>query len=131
MNIKEISTQEICKIMKMSPSYFAQKRIKYSLNFPQSTRTGGVTNSAEFYDRKEFMDWLENYQLEKILKKKTDTNKLICAFLGGFFDRSALKDVYKCKAIRAKLNKPKTQKIHVDANYDEINWNRNFWGGVI
>jgi predicted DNA-binding transcriptional regulator AlpA len=131
MNENEIEIDEICQLIKISHSYFSQKNRKGKWQFPNPIKTSGLTGSKYVYNRKEVMEWYENYALENVLRKKKDNNKIMTAFIRGKFDADATKNKYKLIAIRSKLNKPQTQKIHVKANYDHITWNRSFWGGMI
>ena len=126
---KEISTQQICTMMGMKASQLCLFVHKESNNFPACTRIGGITGKTRFYDYNEVVEWMEAWKCRKLTKTSADV--LIKQFLAGKFDRSELKKKYINSAIASRKTKPKTQKIHVNENFDNVQWGGYHWRGLI
>jgi len=129
MATKELSTQQITAIIGMKESQFCLLANKEQNHFPAPIRIGGVTGKTRFYDRTQVMEWISEWRIKKAAKKPI--GNLMRQFLCGKFDREGLKKDYASKASSARKNKPKTQKIHVKADYESIQWPKNNWQGLI
>jgi hypothetical protein len=125
----EISTQQICSMLRMHGSQLSKIINNAHNNFPTCVRVGGVTGTSKIYDKKEVEDWVLGYKEKKAKKKPIKT--LINSFIRGNYAPSATKEKYSALAITARQNQPKTQKIHIEACYDKIQWSERYldWGG--